>query len=146
MSSRWRRLRRSNIEKNGSTSGGAPSLGVLARKLLSWSRARSDSVVGMIGTSRASAALKTFSDRREMLGGQSRKTCSYRLASGRTTRARLRPGSLAASSTTSRFRNEKSDGIRSRPSKSVGVMASRTSTFPRTSDFPRCRTFGAARK
>ena len=96
----------------------------------------------MIGTSNASAALKTFSDRREMLGGQSRKTWSYRFVRGRTTRARLRPGSLAASSTTSRFRNEKSDGMRSRPGKSVGVIASATSTFPRTSDFPRLTHLG----
>src|SRR5205085_12086000 len=135
-------LVRAHVEKHGGAGGERTPFSVLARlarKVLSWSRARSDSVVGMIGTSRASAALKTFSDRREMLGGQSRKTWWYRLAKGRTTRARLLPGSLAASSTTSRLRNEKSDGIRSMPAKSVGVIASRTSTLPRTRDLPRRR-------
>jgi len=67
------------MEKNGSTNGERTPFCPEARRArnpLSWSRLRSDSVVGMIGTSRASQALKTFSDRREMLGGQSRKTWS----------------------------------------------------------------------
>ena len=77
MSSRCRRLRPSTIEKNGRTSGERTVLSAAARRARKPSssvRARNDSVVGMIGTSSASAALKTFSDRREMLGGQSRKT------------------------------------------------------------------------
>ena len=48
--------------------------GFSSRKVSSWSNVRSDSVVGMSGTSRASAARKTFSLTSEMLGGQSRKT------------------------------------------------------------------------
>jgi hypothetical protein len=52
--SRCRRLRRSIMEKNASTRGRCPSK--LARNSVSWSRVRSDSTVGISGTSRLSAA------------------------------------------------------------------------------------------
>jgi hypothetical protein len=49
---------------------------------VSWSRVRTDRVVGISGTSSVSAACSTLSDSSEMLGGQSRKTTSYSDRSG----------------------------------------------------------------
>src|ERR1700722_17225880 len=61
-------LRRSTMEKNARTSGRSPSKS--ATKPVSWSSVRTDSVVGISGTSRTSAACMTFSETSEMLGGQ----------------------------------------------------------------------------
>jgi hypothetical protein len=88
------RLRRSTIEKKARIWGWWPLKP--ATNSVSWSRVRTDSVVGMSGTSRTSAACMTFSETREMLGGQSRKTLSYSLASGRSNWAILRVGFLSA--------------------------------------------------
>ena len=71
---------------------------------VSWSRVRTDRVVGMSGISSVSAACSTLSDSSEMLGGQSRKITSYSAASGSSRRASLRVGFLVASSMRSRFR------------------------------------------
>jgi hypothetical protein len=76
------------MEKNARTSGRRPLNS--ATNSVSWSSVRSDSVVGISGTSRTSAACMTFSDTREMLGGQSRNTWSYSAASGLSSWAILR--------------------------------------------------------
>jgi hypothetical protein len=78
------------MEKNARTSGRRPLKS--ATNSVSWSRVRTDNVVGMIGTSRTSAACMTFSDTREMLGGQSRNTLSYSPARGLSSSAILRVG------------------------------------------------------
>ena len=71
---------------------------------VSWSRVRTDSVVGISGTIRVSAACSTLSDSREIPGGQSRKITSYSALSGESRLAIRREGFFAASSTRSRFR------------------------------------------
>ena len=78
------------MEKNARTSGRRPLKP--ATNSVSWSRVRSDNVVGMIGTSRTSAACMTFSETREMLGGQSRNTWSYSPARGLSSWAMRRVG------------------------------------------------------
>ncbi len=69
------RLRRSIIEKNASTSACWPLKSPM--NSVSWSSVRTDSVVGISGTSSRSAACSTLSDSSEMPGGQSRMTTSY---------------------------------------------------------------------
>ena len=73
MTSRWRRLRPSTMVKNGNRAGGWSSS---ATNPVSWSRVRTDRVVGMSGTSRVPAAWTTFSETSEMPGGQSRMATS----------------------------------------------------------------------
>ena len=74
MTSAWRRLRPSTIEntQRSGTSGWSSR----ARNSSSWASVRCDSVVGISGTSRQSAAANTFSEARDTWGGQSRKTRS----------------------------------------------------------------------
>src|SRR3984957_15579268 len=83
-------LRRSTIEKNASSSGRWPLNS--PTKSDSCSSVRTDSVVGMSGTTMTSAAWSTFSDTRETDGGQSRKTASYSSASGASSLGSLRGG------------------------------------------------------
>src|SRR5256885_12481365 len=73
-------LRRSTIEKNARIWGRWPLKP--ATNSVSWSSVRTDSVVGISGTTSTSAACMTFSETSEMLGGQSRNTWSYSAASG----------------------------------------------------------------
>jgi hypothetical protein len=67
-----------------------------ATNSVSWSSVRTDSVVGISGTSSTSAACMTFSETSEMLGGQSRNTWSYSAAIGLSSWASLRVGFLSA--------------------------------------------------
>jgi hypothetical protein len=83
------------MEKNASSRGRRPSS--RDTNSVSWSSVRTDSVVGISGTSRVPAACMTFSETSEMLGGQSRKTVSYSAASG-SSRSAIRRGDLESSS------------------------------------------------
>ena len=83
-------LRRSTIEKNASSSGLRPLNS--ATKSASCSSVRTESVVGMSGTTITSAACSTFSDTSETDGGQSRKTASYSSDSGASSLESLRAG------------------------------------------------------
>ena len=58
------------------TSRSFTTSGFSSTKRSSCSKVRIESVVGITGTSSASAARNTLSDASEMLGGQSRKTRS----------------------------------------------------------------------
>ena len=87
-------LRRSTIEKNARICGRRPLKP--ATNSVSWSSVRTDSVVGISGTSSTSAACMTFSETSEMLGGQSRNTWSYSAASGLSSWPSLRVGFLSA--------------------------------------------------
>ncbi len=90
------------MEKKATIVGLLPSKPLM--NSVSWSRVRTDSVVGISGTISASAACSTLSDSNEMPGGQSRKITSYSPLSGASKLAILRAGFFAASSTRSRFR------------------------------------------
>ena len=90
------------MEKKARISGLLPSK--LLRNSVSWSRVRTDSVVGISGTSSKSVACSTLSDSSEMPGGQSRKITSYSALSGASRLPSRRDGFLAASSTRSRLR------------------------------------------
>jgi hypothetical protein len=98
ITSRCSDFRTSTIEKNASTCG------PWATSSSNCSKVREDSVAGITGTSRASAASNTLSDTREMLGGQSRKMNSYSARSGSSTLASLRVGRLNVSSARSMCR------------------------------------------
>jgi hypothetical protein len=83
-------LRRSTIEKKARIAGLRPANS--STNSDSWSRVRTDSVVGISGTTMTSAACSTFSETSETDGGQSRNTASYSLASGASSRPSLRAG------------------------------------------------------
>ena len=89
---------------------------------MSWSRVRSDSVVGMVGTISASAAPNTLSLVSVIPGGQSRSATSYRSAIGSRSAARRRVGCFVSSRARSRWRSEKSAGTMCTAGSSVARM------------------------
>jgi hypothetical protein len=78
------------MEKKATISGRRPLNS--STKSDSCSRVRTESVVGISGTTMTSAACSTFSETSETDGGQSRKTASYSAASGASSLDSLRAG------------------------------------------------------
>ncbi len=131
ISSRCKDLRRSTIEKKGTSARSfQPSAAMKSR---SCSSMRTESGLGSNGTITTSAARSTFSESSEIPGGQSRNSVAYSADSGRLIFSSRSVGRLRWLRWTSKWRYEKSAASRSRFSYRVGSTTSGSSRLPAAS-------------
>jgi len=95
-------LRLSTIEKNGNNAKSTQPLSTT--KSRSCDSMRTDKGVGSSGTTTASAARSTFSESREIPGGQSRNSAAYEFRSERLIFNRRSVGCLRSLRCTSKLR------------------------------------------